>query len=275
METVERAIGNRQWPSDGDESACRIVEALSDHAVYWVIERRYGECVDLPFTDDFSTRGQMHCNLYEILGFLTASLATEEPRLFNDYVHWRLDVLGFRSQQTSELATMLRLLAQFFAQRFGPISGVPLSRVLAGGIALADGAEAAPGREPYVPASLAQVEGMAEHLVRGDISAARMLARRAELDGWSVQFLGANVPSEALILYIDSWRPEVVCLSASLASQLLELRRLVVDLRDRFGQNQRRLWWGGRATNKLERVWESLGADEWFPDAERASAGRS
>lgn len=244
MKTVEGGIGNRQWPSNGDNSTCRLVEALSDHAVYWVIEKRYGEWADLPFTDNPSARNQVRHDLYEILEFVTASLATEEPRLFNYYVYWRLDVLGFRSQQTAELAAMLRLLGEFFAQRFGPISGVPLSRILAGGIAIA-GAEAAPGREPYVPAPLAQVEEMAEHLVRGDISAARMFARRAELDGWSVQFLRANVPSEALILHIDNWRPEVVCLSASLASQLPELRRLVVDLGDQFGQNQRRLWWAG------------------------------
>lgn len=360
METVERAIGNRQWPSDSDESACRIVEALSDHAVYWVIERRYGECADLPSTDDLSARGRMRRDLYEVLEFLTASLATGEPRLFNDYVHWRLDVLGFRSQQTAELAALLRLLGEFFAQRFGPISGVPLSRVLAGGIAIADSAKAAPAREPYVAAPLAHVEEMAGHLVRGDITAARMLARRAELegfgylriatglfqpalyavgrlwqrneitvaeehlassiaqtiltrmfvrkefsspsgrkalfacvdgnshalglrlvsdgfelDGWSVQFLGASVPSEALILHIDNWRPDAVCLSASLVSQLPELRRLVADIREGFGGARPSIVVGGLATNKMERIWEWLGADEWFPDAERASAGRS
>lgn len=68
----------------------------------------------------------MRSDLYETLEFLSASLATGEPRLFNDYVQWRLDVLGFRSQQTVELVAALGLLAEFFAQRFGPISGVPV-----------------------------------------------------------------------------------------------------------------------------------------------------
>lgn len=360
METIEGAIGNRQWLSNGDDSTWRLVKALSDHAVYWAIETRYGEYAAVPLADNLSARGRMRCELYETLEFLTASLATGEPRLFDGYVQWRLDVLGFRSQQTAELAAMLRLLAQFFAQHFGPISGAPLGRILAGGIAIADGVEAPPVREPYAPALLAHVEEMTEHLVHGDINAARVLARRAEfqglgylriasglfqpalyavgrlwqrneitvaqehlacsiaqtiltqifvrdefsprsgrkalfacvagnshalglrlvcdgfeLDGWSVQFLGANVPSEALIRHIDNWHPEVVCLSAALASQLAELRRLVVDLRERFGQNRPSIVVGGLATNKMERVWEWIGADEWFPDAERASAGRS
>ncbi|MFO1113317.1 MAG: cobalamin-dependent protein [Rhodospirillales bacterium] len=325
-----------------------------------MIERSYGEYDDQSPTDNLSARGQMRGDLYETLEFLIASLTMGEPRLFNDYVQWRLEVLGFCSQQAAELAARLRLLAQFFAEYFGPMSGVSVSRILAGAIAIADGAETPPSSEPFTPAPLAYVEEMTGNLLRGDIDAARVLARRAEFEGrsylriatglfqpalyavgrlwqrneitvaqehlacsitqtiltqifvrdqfsassgrkalfacvagnthsvglrlvcdgfelrgWSVQFLGANVPTEALILHIADWRPEIVCLSVALVSQLPELRRLVVSVRERFGDRRPTVIVGGLATNKMERVWEWVGADEWFPDAERASAGRS
>ncbi|MFO1145656.1 MAG: cobalamin-dependent protein [Rhodospirillales bacterium] len=360
MESTEGAIGSWRWPSNDNDVTCRLVEALSDHAVYWVIERRYGEYDDRSKADNLSARGEMRGELYETLEFLIASLATGEPRLFSDYVQWRLEVLGFRSQQTAELAARLRLLAQFFAEHFGPMSGVSVSRILASGLAVADGAETPPISEPFTPAPLAHVEEMTGNLIRGDIDAARVLARRAEFEGrgylriatglfqpalyavgqlwqrneitvaqehlacsitqtiltqifvrdefsessgrkalfacvagnthslglrlvcdgfelrgWSVQFLGASVPTEALLLHIADWHPEVVCLSVALVSQLPELRRLVVNIRERFGERRPSIVVGGLATNKMERVWEWIGADEWFPDAERASAGRS
>ena len=132
METVEGAIGDRRWPPHGSDSIIRLVEALSDQAVYWVIERRYGEAVESLPVGGMPPRLRMRCDLYEALEFLTAAVAIGEPRLFDDYVQWRLDVLGSRSQQTEDLAAMLRLVQQFFEQRLGPMSGVPVIRVLAG-----------------------------------------------------------------------------------------------------------------------------------------------
>ena len=103
----------------------------------------------------------------------------------------------------------------------------------------------------------------------------RLVCDGFELDGWSVQFLGANVPAEALIMHVDNWRPQVLCLSAALVPQLLELRRLVGEIRETFGSDRPTIVVGGLATNEMDRIWEWIGADEWFPDAETASAGRS
>lgn len=201
---MEGAIGNWRWPSNDNDVTCRLAQALSDHAVYWVIERRYGEYGDPSPADNLSARGQMRSDLYETLEFLSASLATGEPRLFNDYVQWRLDVLGFRSQQTIELVAVLGLLAEFFAQRFGPISGIPV--------------------------------GLGYLRIAIGLSSRRFMRSASSGNG-------TRSPLPRSIWRARLPRPSIVV--------------------------------GGLATSKMERVWEWIGADEWFPDAERAPAGRS
>lgn len=98
----------------------------------------------------------------------------------------------------------------------------------------------------------------------------RIVCDGFELRGWSVQFLGANVPSDALVLQVDQWRPEQVCLSASLVQQLPELRRVISEIRSEMGANRPSIVVGGLATNQVDKIWSWVGADEWSPDAQTA-----
>lgn len=100
----------------------------------------------------------------------------------------------------------------------------------------------------------------------------RIVSDALELSGWTVQFLGADVPGDALLLQVDSWRPDVVCLSGAFVQQLPELRRVITEIRGTFLTHRPTIIVGGLATNEVKNIWRWLGADEWFPDAEKAIA---
>ena len=100
----------------------------------------------------------------------------------------------------------------------------------------------------------------------------RMVADAYELAGWSVQYLGANTPTRALLAQVDRTRPDLVGLSVSLVQQLPALRHCVSALRSEFAGRCPVILVGGIPTNQFEGVWRHLGADTWAPDAEAAVA---
>ncbi len=100
----------------------------------------------------------------------------------------------------------------------------------------------------------------------------RMVSDAFEVAGWSVQYLGANTPSEALLAQIDSWRPEVVGLSVSLVQQMSELKQAIGSIRDRFGTDRPTVIVGGIPINQIDGIWRWTGADVWSTDAGKAVA---
>lgn len=64
---------------------------------------------------------------------------------------------------------------------------------------------------------------------------AHMVADVLELDGWHVQFLGADVPTDALLETIDEHRANLVGLSVTMAAHLPELASAIESVRGRFG----------------------------------------
>lgn len=97
----------------------------------------------------------------------------------------------------------------------------------------------------------------------------RMIADAFELAGWSVQYLGANTPTDALVTHVGSWKPEVVCVSASLVQQLTAVKEAVSALRAAFETNCPRIAVGGIPINQIDQIWRWTGADAWSPDAEK------
>ena len=98
----------------------------------------------------------------------------------------------------------------------------------------------------------------------------RMVSDAFELAGWSVHYLGANTPTEALVAHVDAWRPEVVGLSASLVQHLSAVKETVNALRDAFGSGCPRILVGGIPMNQIDGIWRWTGADAYGPDAEKA-----
>ncbi len=60
---------------------------------------------------------------------------------------------------------------------------------------------------------------------------ARMLADFLLFDGWQVEFLGASTPVKDLIAFCDRSKPDVVCLSALMSSDIAAVRTTIGALR--------------------------------------------
>jgi cobalamin-dependent methionine synthase I len=79
-------------------------------------------------------------------------------------------------------------------------------------------------------ALLARVEGN-DHAV-----GLRMVADAFQLAGWDVQYLGANMPTSAIIRQAAEWQPDLVGLSVSFAQQLRVVKEVIAQLRERLGE---------------------------------------
>jgi methanogenic corrinoid protein MtbC1 len=98
----------------------------------------------------------------------------------------------------------------------------------------------------------------------------RMVSDAFELAGWTVQFLGANTPTDALVAHLDRVKPDVAGFSASMVQQLPTLQRVVAVTRAELGSQCPTILVGGVPTNQYDKVWRWIGADAWSPDAGKA-----
>lgn len=95
----------------------------------------------------------------------------------------------------------------------------------------------------------------------------RMVSDAFEVAGWTVQFLGADVPGQDLITQIDHWRPELVGLSISLPGHIGIARDIIRKLRAELGSQCPALLIGGLASNQAEGLWKAVDADLWAANA--------
>ncbi len=65
---------------------------------------------------------------------------------------------------------------------------------------------------------------------------ARMLADLLDLDGFTVRFLGADVPTESLLAIVREESPRLLILSAAMPERLEELRAAVARVRAAYGR---------------------------------------
>ena len=98
----------------------------------------------------------------------------------------------------------------------------------------------------------------------------RIVSDAFDLAGWTVQFLGADTPSDALVAHIDRVKPEIAGFSVSMVQQLPALQRVVGVLKAELGSQCPIILVGGISTNQYDDAWRWIGADAWSPDAGRA-----
>lgn len=99
---------------------------------------------------------------------------------------------------------------------------------------------------------------------------ARMLATALRAIGGDVVFLGASMPSDHLVRYVDAHRPDLVALSVSTALGFAAAARAI----DAVHEAGVPVVLGGRALGASDRRAVSLGADGWSPDAAGVLAAR-
>lgn len=92
---------------------------------------------------------------------------------------------------------------------------------------------------------------------------ARLVGDVLRLHGWTVEFLGANVPTAQLAAYAADRRPVAALFSATLTSRLPQLSQSVQSCRDLRIPTLV----GGAACGERGDLGRRIGADAWAPDA--------
>lgn len=98
----------------------------------------------------------------------------------------------------------------------------------------------------------------------------RMVADAFQLGGWDVQYLGANVPTPALVAQAAEWKPDLVGLSVSFPQQLRVVRTIIAQLSESLGNTRPAVIIGGLAINRFNQLAGVVGADACMADAQAA-----
>ncbi len=98
----------------------------------------------------------------------------------------------------------------------------------------------------------------------------QMVADAFQLAGWDVLYLGANVPTAALVKHAAECKPDLLGLSVSFAQQLRGVKDVIARLTQAHGAGRPPVIIGGLAINQFDRLAGQLGADAWSPDARSA-----
>jgi methanogenic corrinoid protein MtbC1 len=98
----------------------------------------------------------------------------------------------------------------------------------------------------------------------------RTVSDAFQLAGWDVQYLGASVPTRALVSQAVTWKPDLIGLSVSFPQQLRAAKNVIVQLRDCLGNTRPAVIIGGLAINRFNRLANMVGADSWSADAAAA-----
>ena len=110
--------------------------------------------------------------------------------------------------------------------------------------------------------------------VQGNIHSVglQMVSDAFQLAGWDVQYLGANVPTDALIQQVVEYKPHLLGLSVSFAQQLRVVKDIILRLTQLLGTERPPVIVGGLAINQFNRLAGQLGADGWSANAHSAVA---
>lgn len=103
----------------------------------------------------------------------------------------------------------------------------------------------------------------------------QMVADAFHFAGWEAQYLGADVPTNALMQHVGVCRPDLLGLSVSFAQQLRVVKEIISRLADLHGASRPPVIVGGLAINQFSDLAGELGADAWSPDAHSAVASAS
>lgn len=98
----------------------------------------------------------------------------------------------------------------------------------------------------------------------------RMVSDAFLLAGWDVQYLGANVPTRALVQQAVEWQPNLVGLSVSFPQQLPVVKQVIAQLAGSFDHRHPPVIIGGLAINRFTRLADMVGADAFSLNARTA-----
>ncbi|MFC1748450.1 B12-binding domain-containing protein [Pseudomonadota bacterium] len=100
----------------------------------------------------------------------------------------------------------------------------------------------------------------------------RMVSDAFEIEGWGVDYLGANTPTDSLIQMLDNTQVDLLGLSASMHDQVIALGDAIDKLKSELGSKCPPIAIGGLPLNLIPGLAQRFNADTWFPDAKAAAA---
>ncbi|PKK90355.1 MAG: hypothetical protein CVV64_10355 [Candidatus Wallbacteria bacterium HGW-Wallbacteria-1] len=97
-----------------------------------------------------------------------------------------------------------------------------------------------------------------------------MISDIMEHSGWTVRYLGANMPCRDLLDLLRTFQPEILALSVTMAFNVLELKSIIASVRSDNSLSGIKIMVGGQPFNQFEGLWRETGADGFASDPTEA-----
>jgi MerR family transcriptional regulator, light-induced transcriptional regulator len=98
----------------------------------------------------------------------------------------------------------------------------------------------------------------------------RMVADLFELRGWDTDYLGANMPEEEILTWIENHKPHLLAISVTLPVHLSKARHLIELIRRNSTSSGLKILAGGYLFSKDPDLWKKVGADASASSAKEA-----
>ena len=98
----------------------------------------------------------------------------------------------------------------------------------------------------------------------------RMVADFLEMEGWDTYYLGANTPTDSILLSLEERQADVLAISATLTLHVSKVSELIDQIRTSPSQSTIKILVGGYPFNIARNLWQQVGADGYAPDAQGA-----
>ena len=99
---------------------------------------------------------------------------------------------------------------------------------------------------------------------------ANLVADALEENGWTVRFLGTNLPHSTILSIIEENSADVLCISTTLVANLPSAADLIKMVRTKLGKKAPRIVLGGAAYRIAPKFVEEIGSAEAIPDLRQA-----
>jgi MerR family transcriptional regulator, light-induced transcriptional regulator len=90
------------------------------------------------------------------------------------------------------------------------------------------------------------------------------------LDGWQVDYLGANIPQTELLNFLQASQPRILLVSVTMPFNLDVTLDLITAIKKQPEFANLKIMVGGLAFNMIPELWQITGADGYAPDAQKA-----
>ena len=101
---------------------------------------------------------------------------------------------------------------------------------------------------------------------------ANLAADAMEANGWTVRFLGSNLPHSSVVATIEESSADVLCISTTIVANLPSVVDLVRAVRSKLSDRAPKIVLGGAAYRLATRFADEVGAGESVTDPRRALA---